>query len=567
MTNLEHALKYLERGFSVVPVPSGKKFPLIKWEEYQKKRPTSEQVTEWWTNTPNANIAIITGAISGITVVDTEFGCDVSFLPYTSIVKTGGGGYHYYYSYTQNVGNKVRVKDLVDIRNDGGLVIAPPSIHASGNTYEWVYEADSLSPFPIELFNTEELAPKVQWEDIMSGSSQGSRNDTAAKFFGRLLLSFKPEEWEAFVWPMGCVWNKSNTPPLSEWELRNTFESIAGKEKRKRDLEKQGRLSQVGINTITGNCDGIKFLTFSDVLDLGYDELLSTNSDDVISFGYNWLDDQLTGLFPGELVVIGGEAGTGKTLFATNIIYKASRGHKCAVYALEDRLEDYGIKALYFRVGQVRKEMEGVEKMNYDWNNFRKNSILDKNFPAFLKRAKKELSNSNIIFAKVDCMMNIDILETLVEEQAKMGVELFLIDHLHYFDLNSASMSKADYIETIMVRLRTLQRKTGARILLVVHYKKLNGLKPTLDSFKDSISIVQNANYVINIWRDRTPDNEDLHKQYKTYFYIPKSRNPNGEGMIEVEYDPATGDYKPLSKWAFGTDYNATRNVLFGQED
>jgi replicative DNA helicase len=284
----------------------------------------------------------------------------------------------------------------------------------------------------------------------------------------------------------------------------------------------------------------------------------------------------MTGIFPSELTVIGGESGTGKTTFATQIILKASKEHKCAIYALEDRLEDYGLRALYFEIGKLRKK---DELKNYPWNEFRKNNIKDILFNSYKNKAKQNLKNENIQFAKIEQLMNIDLLEHLIEEQVKNGVKLFLIDHLHYFDLLKEDMTKADYIEKTMIRLKTLLNKTKASMLLVVHYKKLNGQKPTLDSFKDSISIVQNANYVINLWRDRAlkKNNEIPEKlisifggteQVETVFYIPKSRNPNGEATITVLFDKSTGDYPIKIKKEQGTIYkeeesNQLQEIIF----
>ncbi|NCU42628.1 MAG: hypothetical protein EOM19_08035 [Candidatus Moranbacteria bacterium] len=285
----------------------------------------------------------------------------------------------------------------------------------------------------------------------------------------------------------------------------------------------------------------VEFLSFTSVLGLGYDALMQTRPENIISFGYNFLDDRLTGIFPSELVVIGGESGSGKTTFATNIIYKASKKHKCTVFALEDRLHDYGIKALYFEIGKIRRK-KGLE--NYTWNEFRsgkRNENQDE-----YGQAHENLKNDNIEFAKVDTQLDIDKLEFLIQERMKNGTKLFLIDHLHYFDLTKEpKMSKADYIEKFMVRLKTIQNKTGASIILIVHYKKLDGKKPTLDSFKDSISIIQNASYVISLWRNR----EDDFNRYETTFFIPKSRNPNGEGTIRVQFDPQTNDYSTNDNW------------------
>ncbi|MDO9231666.1 MAG: bifunctional DNA primase/polymerase [bacterium] len=533
---LKHALNYLAKNKSVIPVGLDKK-PLIEWAEYQKRLPTKEEVEKWWQQFPDAQIGIVTGKISNLAVVDIEAGMDdkdfFSKLPVTLVAKTGGDGWHYYYNFIDGVRNKTRIGDkLVDIRGEGGYVIAPPSKHKSGKCYEWSL-SEEVAPFPVNLFPQENQ--KTDWNKIVKGVSSGMRNQSATQFCGLLLKRFKPEEWESIVWEILKDWNNKNSEPLQEKELRATYESIVNKEFAQRETIKN---------------EVIEFIPFSKVLFDGMCELTTTKPEDVVSLGYDWLDNKLTGLFPGELIVVGGESGTGKTTFTTNIIYKASKNRKCAVFALEDRLNDYSHKALYFELGKVIKKHEGSKAQNYYWNEFRKNELQnDDRFLTYFNEAYLNLKNDNILFAKVDSVITVEELEKAIEEQVKQGVELFLIDHLHYFDLSRGKDTKADYIEKVMVRIKTIQRRTGARIIMVVHYKKLGGSRPTLDSFKDSISIVQNANYVINIWRDRS-DGAD---QYNTYFSIPKARNPNGEATIEVKFDPAVNDYKPLGDWQYGT--------------
>jgi replicative DNA helicase len=575
-----HAIKYLQQGFSVIPVATNKR-PLVEWVEFQKRLPTEEEVNAWWDKYPEANIGIITGKISNLVVVDVEAGGDVSWLPDTAIVQTGGGGYHYYYKYDSRVTNKTRIKELTDIRGEGGFVVAPPSTHASGKMYLWKKRCE-FSEFPRELLRFF-VVPKIfdpdstnyvsrDWEGITDGVTSGSRNDSAAAIIGKLLRAFPRNMWDTTVWKMVTDWNSKNAPPLGEKELRSTFNSIA------RRAHSNGQGVDEIVDKKTVNIDDISFLTLSDVLKMGANDLMAVDKDKVISFGYEWLDEQLTGIFPGELVLIGAESGCGKTSFATNIIYKASKKVKCSVFALEDRLEDYGIKALYYKIGALRVAELGKDVVNYNWNKFRTNDIQDPMFIKYLERAKEELRNENILFARVNAMMNIDILEEIIERQTAEGVKLFLIDHLHYFDLNSDKMSKADYIETVMVRLRSLQRRTGASILMIVHYKKLNGQKPGLDSFKDSISIVQNANYVINLWRDRTMETNNHSINYETFFFIPKARNPNGETTIKVNFDPSIGDYPqrlPVSVFGEPTiavdkkyrsqEYNGLKKLIYGQ--
>ena len=67
---LNHALEYLERGWSVIPIkPKGKR-PAIRWLEYQKRLPTEDEVTQWWTQWEDYDIALVTGEVSGVVVVD-----------------------------------------------------------------------------------------------------------------------------------------------------------------------------------------------------------------------------------------------------------------------------------------------------------------------------------------------------------------------------------------------------------------------------------------------------------------------------------------------------------------
>lgn len=290
----------------------------------------------------------------------------------------------------------------------------------------------------------------------------------------------------------------------------------------------------------------VDFIPFAEVINRAMTELDATNPEDILSFGYEWMDEKMTGIFPGDLILIGGESGTGKTTFATNIVYKSAKRHRCAIFALEDRLNNYGISAVYFELGRVRKA-KGFK--NYPWNAYRRNEITDPNYKELRATAVERLNDtgkSNIYFADVKVQMDIDMLEASIHEQMALGTKLFLIDHLHYFDLSKGESSKADYIEQLMVRLKDIQRRTGAAIILVAHYRKMNGQKPTLDSFKDSIAIVQNANYVMNLWRDRSSSNlndDEFSTRFQTKIMVPKSRNPNGEFTIDVTFDPDTNDF------------------------
>jgi len=159
---LDHALNYQEKGFSIIPIKPDKK-PYIKWEPFQTRSATPEEIRQWWKQWPNAMIGIITGAISGIFVID----CDSAeayrrvqeLLPdafITCIARTPRG-YHLYFVYSKDIGNAAGIMPGVDIRGEGGYIIAPPSENGNGKAYHWleglsIFEEDP-APCPDALLN------------------------------------------------------------------------------------------------------------------------------------------------------------------------------------------------------------------------------------------------------------------------------------------------------------------------------------------------------------------------------------------------------------------------------
>jgi len=140
---LEAALQYLQGGYSVIPLERGSKKALVKWKQYQTERPEPETVEKWFRKWPEANIGIITGAISGIFVVDVDSSEGLEALqergdwPDVPHVKTSKIGHYYFRFPADGVRNATGVLPGVDIRGEGGLVAAPPSVHHSGVLYEW----------------------------------------------------------------------------------------------------------------------------------------------------------------------------------------------------------------------------------------------------------------------------------------------------------------------------------------------------------------------------------------------------------------------------------------------
>ena len=153
------ATEYIKLGLAVFPLEEKGKRP--KTKNGCKDATTDAAIVKaWWQQWPNANIGIATGNKSGgIFVVDLDIDEDRGLdgyhtlrewenengkFPETWTAITGRGGYHLYYRWSSKVKNRAGIIDGVDIRGEGGYVVAPPSIHNNGHRYEWEYAPDEF---------------------------------------------------------------------------------------------------------------------------------------------------------------------------------------------------------------------------------------------------------------------------------------------------------------------------------------------------------------------------------------------------------------------------------------
>ena len=67
---LHFAFEYLDRGWPVIPA-KGKR-PAVPWSEYQTSRPSVDQVKKWFASNENYNLAVVTGNVSGLVVIDCD---------------------------------------------------------------------------------------------------------------------------------------------------------------------------------------------------------------------------------------------------------------------------------------------------------------------------------------------------------------------------------------------------------------------------------------------------------------------------------------------------------------
>lgn len=211
-----------------------------------------------WQRWPWANIGIATGEESGMFVLDVDgatgrdslqdLEAENGRLPDTVESLTGGGGRHILFRYpTFPVRNSTNhIAPGLDIRGDGGYIVAPRSLHVSGRRYEW--EAMSrpdevaLAPAPEWLLNAlfqviedngQARAVSVdEWRGLGRGVAEGGRNNAIARVTGHLLRRYVNP---SLTLQLVLAWNEAYcSPPLAASEVVRTVNSIARNELRRR---------------------------------------------------------------------------------------------------------------------------------------------------------------------------------------------------------------------------------------------------------------------------------------------------------------------------------------------
>jgi hypothetical protein len=237
---------YAARGWSVIPVEARGKRPLIAWLEHQKRAAGAEEIDAWFRRWPDANVGIVTGRLSRLVVVDVDarhggleslavLETEHGVLAGTVEAATGGGGRHVYFAHPGRLTpNRVGVAPGIDLRGDGGCVVAPPSIHPSGRRYAWVH---ARGPGEVPLAALPEWLHASPHPDrptghslehwrrlVREGVSEGERNATLASLSGHLLWRGVDPQ---VVLELMLAWNRTRCrPPLSDEEAARVVESI-----------------------------------------------------------------------------------------------------------------------------------------------------------------------------------------------------------------------------------------------------------------------------------------------------------------------------------------------------
>ena len=536
MSNLEVAISYIKRGISIIPLYSPTmifrrpprsyleelerrlkenkkkeaalpeeeikrdvlidfcKRPWVSWTEYQKRLPTEEEVRSWFTANPDANIGILTGRVSNLVVFDLDsdeaekYAEDEGGFPDTPKVKTGKG-YHIYMKHPGfEVKNDVNKNLAIDIRGDGGYVVAPPSVHGSGRRYAWesgysLSEIDPASCTPWMVDYLKDLATpkdkppredplvknkkgpeeattaKTYIEIIQKGCLQGERDDTATRLIGHW---FECRMDDKEIWEMAMVWNeKRNKPPLPESELKKTFESV-------KKMDSRNKETKVDVSSFLDDAKKVS-------IELTQSSIHIPFSGDNLPYLEKRMNGGLAG---GRLYIFGGIPSSGKTVLLNNIA---------------DNICLNGYPVLFFSYDDGR-----VELLNRSLARFTEHSIENFNVGLIegieslcnLPSVKKVREHKYVVEKLIPVEEWDDLVEQIYKKHNKGPV--IIIDYLRKLRTKSRTTDERLRVDDIISKLTDLAKKNNIPILAISELARdsyKSGQRLSMASFKESGTI------------------------------------------------------------------------------
>lgn len=213
---LEQALAYAAAGWRVVPIGQGQKHPdLPAWQDAATTDPAT--ITRWYLERPGRGVGVATGDASGVFVLDVdiaegkagdetlaELERTYGTLPDTSEVITGSGGRHLYFRHPEGLdltNSAGKLGPGLDIRANGGQVLAPPTVHPlTGRAYEWDAACHPVVDPPGWLLallaeperthnDSDNVGPRPRFEQAVTARDRFNLNPQADVEVARMLVA------------------------------------------------------------------------------------------------------------------------------------------------------------------------------------------------------------------------------------------------------------------------------------------------------------------------------------------------------------------------------------------
>ena len=547
------ALKYAKKGWRVLPIRYKEKIPLIKnWVE---EATTDEEKIKRWFSTPK-NIGIATGKKSGFWVLDIdgeegmeslrELEQEHGHLPETITQITGSGGYHFLFQYDERVTTgSTGIRHKVDIRTDGNQIVVFPSIHPTGNRYEWELNgATEIAKAPEWLIQEIFKQNKKERISIEADMAEGARNTklfkVACKYINEGITGKALNDLIHNINEERCK------PPLPESEVDNIIHSA---EKFKPTKPLFPDVAEAPIEALTKRPKERAKAYFEQSLTregiLGY------------KVGFKELERKLDGIQTG-MYLVGAIANVGKTTWLLNLsrsILKENKDVQILFFSIDDNF-----RKIYFRLLAIEAQAEintvaniGQRiRLNKDIDDEQKKDFLHR-FEMAKQRVDKTLERL-ILLDETDGN-SVDFIKDTVEQMYLKNNKLIVIaDNFHKIRTPGIHGDAKSRFTHLSEEMKGLVNKYDIPLLMTVELRKLNhDGPPTPDDLKDTVDLHYDCDvtFMLHSESERKEDSDKFHyidgKKYPIIdIHVQKNKISDFKGKIEYVLIPEKAIYHEM---------------------
>lgn len=478
-----------------------------------------ETIERWWSENPEANIGLPTGRRNNLLVVDldeakggkeSELAAMGKELLETMVARTGGGK-HFYYEYP--VGYEIRNSTgklgfAIDVRGEGGYVVAPPSNHISGRTYEWVKDefkrqfpsqfAERLKEPRNPLIENKGSGLVIYAEDrfrIPTEIPDGQRNDTLTRVAGALRnLGLTVPEMTAVL---ERVNERVCHPPVDAREIVAICQSV-------------GRYDTDNLTETVGEADDAEINALNTLQWYFLDEIESLEVEQREVLGFH--------IGARDVAMFSGATNAGKSTLLRNLALCLAAGRPFEPFIPGHR----PVKVLYLDFET------DVADLQPDFRRMRRE--LDPRHSALAGRNLLLLPKGLIQGEMFQLNKHWDIVSGLVKHE---GVEMIIVDNVSSaFDLNDEN-SNAEVTKKVIKPLLKLAYSSNCATVFVHHFGK--------GSDGDSVYAGRGASAFMSLSKTVYNLEGDVSKGETVKVVCAKRKSDNGQRYNEpLKLDPET---------------------------
>lgn len=432
---------YAVKGFSVLPCSKDKRPLIASWAKLQKRQPTATELDEWGEAHPEANIALVCGRLSDLTVVD----CDMpeaiatveALLPDSLEVPTTNtprGGRHYYFCFTPDLYSRNGTAKDIDVKAEGGYILVPPSRTDKGDYAAGSIDIDKRTVMPEALLGFlkkgQAAAPDSQGQLL----TQGRRDEDLFHMALQLFKDGHPrEEVERIVLAAGKV----ATPPFPERATRAKIESASKR------MQRNGAAEDEEATLAEREASKVK----------------------VRPIPWLWHGVIATHM----ATAITGDCGDGKSLVAVDITARVTRGKAFPVYG---RVTPPVKGHVFYVTSEGVPEMILVPRLMAAGADLAKVTIIE----------GLQLKNGD--FSVLDITRDLSKIERRARDFPDL--KLIVVDPIASFLPERINPSQQNQVRQAMDQISNLAYKLGIANLPVMHFAKAINVKA---SYKTSGSV------------------------------------------------------------------------------